>query len=204
MFANFRRPNRPQPTTSSRRQTLTRDRPSCHDVFDELPHPSEDTLLALSVRSVVKNLVAPPGTTPSGVARRHQELLRHLPSDLSQRIFDELVRSQRLTKELKESFRGCHLLDARLDAYPGLEDDWLEVLCDVAPGLCLISLNGCHALTSSGLRHMSVCTAVTHLNLGKGTFSLSYHRSTWKSPRPFSTFETKPPLPSGFVDSLSC
>ena len=112
--------------------------------------------------------------------------------------------TQRLTKELTGSFRGCHLLDARLDAYPGLEDDWLEVLCDVAPGLCLISLNGCHALTSSGLRHMSVCTAVTHLNLGKGTFSLSYHRSTWKSPRPFSTFETKPPLPSGFVDSLSC
>ena len=95
-------------------------------MFDDSPHP-EETLLALSVRCVVKNLAGPMGDGIKAEARRHLELLHHLPSDLSQRIFDELVRTRRLTAELAESFRGCHLLDARLDAYPGLNDTWLQV-----------------------------------------------------------------------------
>lgn len=96
-------------------------------MFDDLSDPS-DTLLALSVRCVVRNIASPVGPTCKAEARRHVHLeqLRHLPSDLSQRIFDELVRTRSLTKEVAANFRGCHLLDARLDAYPGLEDTWLE------------------------------------------------------------------------------
>lgn len=121
-FASIRRPNRPQTTSSH--QPTERLSP---DTFDDLSHPS-DTLLALSVRCVVKNIASPARPTCKAEARRrvHLEQLRHLPSDLSQRIFDELVRTRSLTKEVAANFRGCHLLDARLDAYPGLEDTWLE------------------------------------------------------------------------------
>jgi hypothetical protein len=83
---------------------------------------------------VVRNIANPVGPKAAEALRRHEEQLKHLPSDLSQRIFDELVRTRRLTKDVTGCFRGCHLLDAHLAGYPGLEDAWLEVLCDVAPG----------------------------------------------------------------------
>ena len=76
------------------------------ELYDELVGPA-DTLLARASRCVVTHIARfhDDSVVPSSNART----LGHLPADLSQRVFDELVATRQLTAALVPDFAGCHL-----------------------------------------------------------------------------------------------
>jgi hypothetical protein len=87
-----------------------------------------------------------------------------LPRDLSQHIFNELVRTQVLTRTLLQSFQDCNLQDAFLGEYPEVEDSWLEILATQGPSLLAVDISSSN-VTDSGLSILQDCLNLQYLNL---------------------------------------
>ena len=135
---NSDRPNRalrrPRPRTPAVKRV--RDPSTSPEFLDSLL-PPPDTLLACSVRCVAQSLegwherdedegdIENIDTDDEGDVSRVD--LSVLPSDLSQRVFEDLVQTRRLTARVTGDFIGCHLTEANLRSYPGLTDDWLAL-----------------------------------------------------------------------------
>lgn len=111
-----------------------------------------------------------------------------LPRDISQQIFDELVCSQRLTLKSLEAFRDCaiqvkslafslvtiplhaHLIlvylgkqDLNLGEYPGVNDDWMDVISSQSTSLLSVDFSGSD-ITDSGLVSLKGCKSLESLN----------------------------------------
>ncbi|KAJ0965929.1 hypothetical protein J5N97_027067 [Dioscorea zingiberensis] len=90
-----------------------------------------------------------------------------LPRDVSQQIFDEMVRSHRLSESHLEAFRDCALQDIHLGEYPGVKDSWMDIIS--SQGQSLLSLDVSYSdITDSGLSHLKDCS-----NLQNFTFNFS-------------------------------
>eukprot|EP00252_Welwitschia_mirabilis_P007648 TRINITY_DN1924_c0_g1_i5.p1 TRINITY_DN1924_c0_g1~~TRINITY_DN1924_c0_g1_i5.p1 ORF type:complete len:201 (-),score=35.24 TRINITY_DN1924_c0_g1_i5:73-675(-) len=87
-----------------------------------------------------------------------------LPRDLSQQIFNELLRERVLTRSSLQAFRDCALQDVSLGGYPGVDDSWIEVLA--SQGLSLLDVDiSDSTVTDSGLFLLHECTNLQSLNL---------------------------------------
>jgi hypothetical protein len=86
-----------------------------------------------------------------------------LPRDISQQIFDELVYSQRLTLKSLEAFRDCAIQDLYLGEYPGVNDDWMDVISSQSTSLLSVDFSGSD-ITDSGLVSLKGCTNLESLN----------------------------------------
>ena len=167
-------------------RTLRRKRPRTPAVNQEsdLVIPSHldslsppDSLLAASVRCVARHLegwhdreeetmeIEDIDTDDERDASRVD--LSVLPSDLSQRVFEDLVRTRRLTARVTKDFLGCHLTEVNLRSYPGLTDEWLRVLCVSAPNLLAVNLSRCGALTSHGFTSLAACVELRRLDVSE-------------------------------------
>uniref|UniRef100_A0A3Q7FUZ9 F-box domain-containing protein n=1 Tax=Solanum lycopersicum TaxID=4081 RepID=A0A3Q7FUZ9_SOLLC len=87
-----------------------------------------------------------------------------LPRDISQQIFDELVCSQRLTDVSLEAFRDCALQDLNMGEYPGLDDNWMDVISSQGSSLLSLDLSGSD-VTDPGLTNLKDCKNLQALNL---------------------------------------
>ena len=136
------------------------------ELYDELVGPA-DTLLARASRCVVTHIARfhDDSVVPSSNART----LGHLPADLSQRVFDELVATRQLTAALVPDFAGCHLRAANMTRVADIVTDaTLQALCDVArESLLMMSLARCTLLTPAGISRLATCTRLTRLDLGE-------------------------------------
>ena len=101
------------------------------ELYDELVGPA-DTLLARASRCVVTHIARfhDDSVVPSSNART----FGHLPADLSQRVFDELVATRQLTAALVPDFAGCHLRAANMTRVA----DIVTVVNPLLQTLCLI------------------------------------------------------------------
>ena len=175
---NSDRPNRALRRPRTRTPAVKRVRdPSTSPEFLDSLLPPPDTLLACSVRCVAQSLegwherdedegdIENIDTDDEGDVSRVD--LSVLPSDLSQRVFEDLVQTRRLTARVTGDFIGCHLTEANLRSYPGLTDDWLAVLATSAPNLSSVNLSGCAALTPDGFNALSACVELESLDVSE-------------------------------------
>ncbi|KAG0470631.1 hypothetical protein HPP92_017331 [Vanilla planifolia] len=87
-----------------------------------------------------------------------------LPRDISQQIFNELVKSYCLTDVSLDAFRDCALQDMLLGEYPGVKDGWMPVIS--SQGSSLLSLDiSCSDVTDAGFLYLKECPNVQLLNL---------------------------------------
>eukprot|EP00245_Coleochaete_scutata_P003046 TRINITY_DN1435_c0_g1_i1.p1 TRINITY_DN1435_c0_g1~~TRINITY_DN1435_c0_g1_i1.p1 ORF type:complete len:193 (+),score=27.59 TRINITY_DN1435_c0_g1_i1:290-868(+) len=84
---------------------------------------------------------------------KSQKSLASLPKDLSQLIFNELVKSRMLEFSMLAAFRGCFIEDVFLAAYPGVTDEWLSFVDTpmARQALLGVDLSHCIEITDDGL-----------------------------------------------------
>ncbi|MBA0779463.1 hypothetical protein Gotri_003713 [Gossypium trilobum] len=87
-----------------------------------------------------------------------------LPRDLSQQIFNELVKSQCLTDVSLEAFRDCALQDLYLGDYPGVNENWMDVISSQGSSLLSLDLSGSD-VSDPGLIYLKDCVNLQDLNL---------------------------------------
>ncbi|KAM3388045.1 hypothetical protein ACQJBY_010688 [Aegilops geniculata] len=128
--------------------------------------------LSRSSSDVLRKAQGPgPGRRPSlvelCVARVREDISRYsdfsmLPRDLSQQIFNELVRCSYINEELLGAFRDCALQDICLDEYPGVKDAWMEVIASQGQSLLSVDIS-CSDVTDSGLNLLKDCSNMQSL-----------------------------------------
>ncbi|GAB2238013.1 hypothetical protein Droror1_Dr00015915 [Drosera rotundifolia] len=87
-----------------------------------------------------------------------------LPRDISQQIFDKLVCTQILNEVSLAAFRDCALQDIRLGDYPGVNDDWMDVISSQGSSLLSADLSSSD-VTDSGVELLRSCPNLQVLTL---------------------------------------